>query len=86
MKKDKIILLTTHSLEEAEELSDRIGIMKEGKLLCCGTSNFLKSKFTSGININFLFNSLCMNNETTYKWYDNVYTYPIYNLFKFLLN
>lgn len=31
------IILTTHYMEEAETLSDRIGIMKEGKLLAVGT-------------------------------------------------
>ena len=31
------IILTTHYMEEAEALSDRIGIMKDGKLLFCGT-------------------------------------------------
>ena len=36
------VLLTTHYMEEAEALSDRIGIMKEGKLLALGTSNELK--------------------------------------------
>ena len=31
------MILTTHYLEEAEELSDRIGIMKSGRLLAVGT-------------------------------------------------
>ena len=31
------IILTTHYMEEAESLSDRIGIMKDGKLLAVGT-------------------------------------------------
>ena len=31
------IILTTHYMEEAENLSDRIGIMKEGRLLSVGT-------------------------------------------------
>ena len=32
------IILTTHYMEEAEELSDRIGIMKDGRLLASGTA------------------------------------------------
>ena len=36
------IILTTHYMEEAESLSDRIGIMKEGKLLAVGTADDLK--------------------------------------------
>ena len=37
------IILTTHYMEEAEALSDRIGIMKEGRLLAVGTACELKS-------------------------------------------
>lgn len=36
------IILTTHYLEEAEALSDRIGIMKDGRLLICGTADEIK--------------------------------------------
>lgn len=36
------IVLTTHYMEEAEALSDRIGILKEGKLLLCGTAEQIK--------------------------------------------
>ena len=35
------IIMTTHYMEEAEALSDRIGIMKEGKLLALGTAQEL---------------------------------------------
>ena len=38
------IILTTHYMEEAEELSDRIGIMKSGRLLAVGTVDELKAK------------------------------------------
>jgi len=38
------IILTTHYMEEAEVLSDRIGIMKSGKLLAVGTAEELKEK------------------------------------------
>lgn len=38
------IILTTHYMEEAECLSDRIGIMKEGRLLAVGTAEELKEK------------------------------------------
>ena len=36
------IILTTHYMEEAEALSDRIGIMKDGRLLAVGTAEELK--------------------------------------------
>lgn len=38
------IILTTHYMEEAEALSDRIGIMKDGRLLALGTAEELKEK------------------------------------------
>ena len=38
------IILTTHYMEEAEALSDRIAIMKNGKLLICDTAENIKSK------------------------------------------
>jgi ABC-2 type transport system ATP-binding protein len=37
------IVLTTHYMQEAEALSDRIGIMKDGKLLVCGTAAEIKA-------------------------------------------
>ena len=36
------IILTTHYMEEAEALSDRIGIMKDGKLLVCDSADQIK--------------------------------------------
>lgn len=36
------IILTTHYMEEAEALSDRIGIMKSGRLLICDTVDKIK--------------------------------------------
>ena len=36
------IILTTHYMEEAEALSDRIAIMKDGKLLVCDTADKIK--------------------------------------------
>lgn len=47
-RKSRTILLTTHYLEEADVLSDRIAIIHQGKLQCCGSSLFLKNKFGSG--------------------------------------
>lgn len=42
LKKNKSVVLTTHSMEEADILSDRISIMVKGKLKCLGTSIYLK--------------------------------------------
>ena len=38
------MILTTHYMEEAEALSDRIGIMKNGRLLAVGTAEELKER------------------------------------------
>lgn len=38
------IILTTHYMEEAEALSDRIGIMRGGKLLALGTAEEIKAQ------------------------------------------
>ncbi len=50
-KKDRIVVLTTHYMDEADILGDRIGIMANGKLTCLGTSMFLKNKFGVGYNL-----------------------------------
>lgn len=50
-KKDRIIILTTHYMDEADVLGDRICIMAEGKVQCCGTSLFLKKRFGIGYNL-----------------------------------
>ncbi len=42
LKKEITIVLTTHYMEEAEALSDRIAIMKDGKLLVCDTADKIK--------------------------------------------
>ena len=42
------MILTTHYMEEAEALSDRIGIMKNGRLLAVGTAEELKEKAGTG--------------------------------------
>jgi len=44
LKKDRAIVLTTHSYEEADALGDRIGILCEGRLRCIGDPLHLKTK------------------------------------------
>lgn len=44
LKGNVTIILTTHYMEEAEALSDRIAIMKDGKLLMCDTPNEIKNQ------------------------------------------
>ena len=42
------VLLSTHHLDEAEVISDRVCILHRGKLLCSGSPLYLKEKFSSG--------------------------------------
>ncbi|EGG24684.1 ABC transporter A family protein [Cavenderia fasciculata] len=49
--KNKVIIITTHSMEECEALCQRISIMKDGKLMCLGSNQHIKSKFGSGYSI-----------------------------------
>ena len=44
LKGKMTVILTTHYMEEAEALSDRIGVMKNGKLLFLGTARELMEK------------------------------------------
>ena len=41
----RTIVLTTHFMDEADVLGDRIAIMAEGVIQCCGTPLFLKNKY-----------------------------------------
>uniref|UniRef100_A0A8C2XHY4 P-type phospholipid transporter n=1 Tax=Cyclopterus lumpus TaxID=8103 RepID=A0A8C2XHY4_CYCLU len=47
-RKDRTIILSTHYMDEAELLGDRIAIISQGKLCCYGSPLFLKSRLGSG--------------------------------------
>ena len=42
------VVLTTHSMEEADALCSKIGIMRGGKLACLGTRQELKARYGDG--------------------------------------
>ena len=50
-REGRTLVLTTHFLDEAEMLADRIAIMAEGRLRCCGSPIFLKAKFGVGYRL-----------------------------------
>ena len=56
-KKDRLIILTTHHMDEADYLGDRIGIMNNGELITCGSSLFLKNIFGSGYELTIVKNN-----------------------------
>jgi ABC-2 type transport system ATP-binding protein len=45
LEHDATIVLTTHDLDEAERLSDRIGILHEGRLVAEGTADELRARY-----------------------------------------
>ena len=47
----KVILLTTHFMDEADLLADRKAIVSKGKLRCLGSSLFLKNRFGLGYHL-----------------------------------
>jgi ATP-binding cassette, subfamily A (ABC1), member 3 len=60
------IIMTTHFMEEADALSDRIAIMNHGEAKCCGSPLFLKELFGSGYRLtlsksNNFNEQLCVN-------------------------
>lgn len=44
----RTVLLSTHHMDEADLLSDRIAIISKGQLYCCGSPLFLKNCFGVG--------------------------------------
>ncbi|XP_065674630.1 ATP-binding cassette sub-family A member 2 isoform X2 [Hydra vulgaris] len=66
-KAGRTILLSTHYMDEADALGDRISILSNGKLKCSGSSLFLKQHFTKGYRLTILLddnkNNLQSSNE-----------------------
>ena len=50
-KEGRIIILTTHNMDEAELLGDRVAIMKEGRIVCDDSPVNLKSRIGYGFHI-----------------------------------
>lgn len=47
----RTILLSTHHMDEADLLGDRIAIISHGKLKCCGSPLFLKGAYGDGYRL-----------------------------------
>lgn len=48
---DRTIIMSTHHLDEAEVLSDRITFLDKGGLKCCGSPFYLKEKLGQGYKL-----------------------------------
>jgi ATP-binding cassette subfamily A (ABC1) protein 1 len=50
-REGRVMVLTTHFMDEADLLGDRIAIMAEGELRCVGSSLFLKNRYGAGYSL-----------------------------------
>ncbi|KAJ3117496.1 hypothetical protein HDU96_006590 [Phlyctochytrium bullatum] len=66
----KTIILTTHSMEEAEALCQRIGIMAKGTLRCLANPIRLKDLYGSGFKL--FFNSLEEDTDRASAWIESL--------------
>lgn len=62
LKANRSIILTTHSMEEADVLADRVCVMVKGKVRCIGSSLFLKELYGKGHRL-----TLNIEKESYYK-------------------
>ncbi|XP_052030926.1 phospholipid-transporting ATPase ABCA3-like [Apodemus sylvaticus] len=62
-KPNRTILLTTHYMDEADVLGDRIAIMVRGTLRCCGSSVFLKRLYGVGSHLIMVKEPNCVIDE-----------------------
>ncbi|KAL8004892.1 putative Cell wall protein YJL171C/Tos1 [Plasmopara halstedii] len=51
----RAVILTTHSMQEAQALCENIGIVAEGKLKCCGSSLFLRNRYGVGYKLTVVY-------------------------------
>ncbi|KAH9494888.1 ATP-binding cassette sub- A member 5 [Bulinus truncatus] len=64
-KEGRVVLLTTHFMDEADILADRKAFMSKGKLRCCGSSLFLKNKFGIGYHLTMVITPECEIEKVT---------------------
>ncbi|XP_070191604.1 LOW QUALITY PROTEIN: phospholipid-transporting ATPase ABCA3-like [Littorina saxatilis] len=61
----RTMLLTTHFMDEADLLGDRIAIMAEGVVQCCGSSMFLKKLYGTGYHLVLVKKQSCHVDKVT---------------------
>ncbi len=65
-KEGMTIVLTTHRLDEAEQLCDRVAIMHQGRIRACGAIDELRSALSPGLRYRLLASRL--PEERTREW------------------
>ncbi|CAI2182580.1 9789_t:CDS:2 [Funneliformis geosporum] len=69
-KRGRVIILTTHSMEEADVLGDRICIMAHGSLRALGNSIRIKSKFGGGYRVSLV--TRIEDSARLKRWMENI--------------
>ncbi|KAK7483952.1 hypothetical protein BaRGS_00024836 [Batillaria attramentaria] len=64
-KEGRVILLSTHFMDEADILADRKAILGKGKLQCVGSSLYLKHRFGMGYHLNMVVGHNCQPRKVT---------------------
>ena len=65
LKKDRLIVLTTHSMEEADVLGDKIAILANGRMRAVGTPIHLKNRYGDGYHIHLVVDTVHSHALTT---------------------
>jgi ABC-type multidrug transport system ATPase subunit len=65
LKRNRAFILTTHQMEEAEILSDKVAIIVNGELRCVGTPLYLKNTYGDGYRVKIVTQ---INNITQVKF------------------
>jgi ATP-binding cassette subfamily A (ABC1) protein 3 len=79
-RKKSSVIITTHSMEEAEALCTKMGIMVDGLFKCFGSSQHIKDKYGTGYEIEFKIRTLSEDEITqilksagiSTEWFDMV--------------
>uniref|UniRef100_A0A667HZH5 ABC transporter domain-containing protein n=1 Tax=Lynx canadensis TaxID=61383 RepID=A0A667HZH5_LYNCA len=71
-KSQRTVLLTTHFMDEADLLGDRVAIMAKGELQCCGSSLFLKQKYGAGYYMTLVKKPHCSTEKIAHLIYHHI--------------
>uniref|UniRef100_A0A7N6FL20 P-type phospholipid transporter n=1 Tax=Anabas testudineus TaxID=64144 RepID=A0A7N6FL20_ANATE len=63
----RTVIMSTHHMDEADLLSDRVAIISQGRLYCCGSPIFLKNCFGAGFYLTLVRHvDYCLSSKTTF--------------------